>query len=203
MVIKGNKYGFADRKGLVFINIEFDYNRSSMLSQKFKNGQVIAEKNNKQGLIDKTGKYLTAKDYERIEPFSEGYAAVQKKNKWGYMDDKMKLQIQYLYQSADEFNNGIAKVLDKNGKIGFINQKGKTVISFIFDGADKFINGFCLVEIENKKGIIDLSGALIIACELDKIAPYYGSSILKLEKNSKLAYYNLLSQGYLWKEEGY
>lgn len=202
MVIKENKYGFADRQGIVFIPIEYDYTGNSMVSLKYLNGLTVAEKNKKQGLIDKKGKYVTTKNFDRIKPFSEGLAANQRKDKWGYIDEKAKVQIQYLYKSADEFINGIAKVTDKNGKIGFINRSGKTAINFLFDEADIFKNGLCTVLIDEKKGIIDASGVWILPCEFDSIIQINGS-VLKLEKNSKIAYYNILNREYFWKEIGF
>lgn len=202
MVVNEGKYGFSDKHGSVFIPVEYDYSGTSMLSTKFKNGWVVAEKNKKQGLIDKTGKYVTSKDFNKIEPFSEDLAAVQHKDKWGYIDRKMKLQIQYKYLSAGNFIEGIAKVVDKSKKIGFINHSGKVAIDFLFDEAADFKNGLCNVIIEDKMGIIDYTGTSIIPCELDAITPV-NSTVLKLEKNSKMAYYNLLTREYFWKEEGF
>ncbi|MES2590406.1 MAG: WG repeat-containing protein [Bacteroidota bacterium] len=202
LVVNEGKYGFADKNGTVFIPLEYDYSGTSMLSIKFKNGWAVAEKNRKQGLIDKTGKYITPKDFNKIEPFSEDLAAVQRKDKWGYIDRKMKLQIQSKYLSAGNFIEGIAKVVDKSKKTGFINHSGKVAIDFLFDEAADFKNGLCNVIIEDKMGIIDYTGTSIIPCELDAITPV-NITVLKLEKNSKMAYYNILTREYFWKEEGF
>lgn len=62
---------------------DYDHSGNFMLLLKFKNGLAVAEKNKKQGLINKMGIYVTTKNFDRIEPFSEGLACVQRKNKWG------------------------------------------------------------------------------------------------------------------------
>ena len=154
--------------------------------------------------FDKSGKYFTAKDYDRIEPFTEGLAPVMKKDKWGYIDEKLKLQIPYTYQSAREFNDCVAPVF-KNNKIGFINKSGKVVVDFLFDEADDFAhfkNGLCVVMLEEQMGLVDLSGKLIVPCEIDIITEFR-ENVFKFEKKSKIAYFNSLSRTYIWKEEGY
>lgn len=202
LVVNENKYGFADKDGQLFIPLDYDYNGTYMSSFKFKNGVAVAEKNKKQGLINKAGKYVTPKDFVRIEPFHEGLAAAKKKEKWGYIDEKMKVQIPYNFSAANEFNNGMAKVADKNGSIGFIDKSGKPLIDLQFDEAGTFKNGWCTVVIDEKSGIIDPTGSWILPCELDVIAQVKGN-ILRLEKNSKLAYFNIHNRNYFWKEEGF
>lgn len=203
LLVKDTKYGFADRNGNVFIPLDYDYNGSSIATIKFENGAVTAEKHKKQGLIDKTNKYITAKDFVRIEPYSEGLAAAKKKEKWGYIDEKQKVQIQYNFLSAESFIDGMAKVKDKSGKTGFIGHNGKPIIDFSFDEAGVFKNGLCDVVIDEKTGFIDAQGTWIIPCEMDAVTPLYGGAVLKLEKNSKLAYFSVFRKTYFWKEYGF
>ncbi|MFY9311272.1 MAG: WG repeat-containing protein [Bacteroidia bacterium] len=202
LVVNDNKYGFTDKDGNLFIPLDYDYNGTYMATFKFKNGVAVAEKNKKQGLINKAGKYVTPKDFARIEPFSEGLAAAKKKEKWGYIDEKMKVQVPYNFSAANEFISGMAKVTDKNGNIGFIDKSGKPVIELQFDEAGTFKNGWCTVVIDEKTGIIDLAGSWILPCELDVITQVK-ENILRLEKNSRLAYFNILTRNYFWKEEGF
>ena len=202
LVVKDNKYGFADESGKLIIPIEYDYNSSYLSVLKFKNGYAIAEKNKKQGLINKAGKYVTPKDFIRIDPFNEGLAAVKKKDKWGYIDEKIKVTIPYNYSVADEFRSGMAKVTNKNGKVGFIDKAGKTVIEFQFDEVGVFKNNWCTVAIDGKTGVIDYTGSWILPCELDALT-VIENNILRLEKNAKFAYYNISEKRYVWKEQGF
>ena len=155
-------------------------------------------------MIDITGKYVTAKDFDRIEPFSEGFAPVMKKDKWGFIDEKMKLVVSYTYHSVQQFEDCISSVT-KNNKIGFINKSGKVVIDFLYDESDDFAhfnNGLCVVMLDEKMGLVDLSGKLVVPCEMDVVANEKGN-IFKFEKNSKIAYYNSATRSYIWKEVGY
>jgi hypothetical protein len=182
------------------IPLEFDFTGQSMLSLKFKNEMVVAEKNKKQGLIDKTGKYITGKDYDRIGVFSDGLAAVEKKDKWGYIDKKLKLQIPFNYQSAEEFKDSIAKVTNKSGQVGFINIYGKMVIDLLYDDAQHMDNGYTIITVNDKKGLVNRNGKIVIPWDCEAITEV-NDRILKIEKNSKFAYYNTLTGGYFWKED--
>jgi hypothetical protein len=165
---------------------------------------VVAIKNKKQGLIDSMGNYVLAKRFEKIQPLSEGLAAIQKNNKWGYVNMASKEIIPCIYQTAGDFKNALAVVM-KNGKVGFVNQVGKVVINFMYDEATNF-NAFgqywSLVTLSNKVGIINMNGVEIIPCEMDEIEKE-DIHLLKIQKDSKMAYFDIISNLYLWKEEGF
>ena len=204
MIVKELKYGFADRHGRIVIPLDFEYSNRLIAPPYFINGFAVAEKKQMQGLIDTTGKYITAKNFERIDVFSEGLAAIQKKEKWGYLNSSAKVQIPYTYETAGYFKNNLARVT-KKGKIGFINKEGKVVIDFLYDEAtnfDMFERPWSLVTKNNKKGIIDEIGREIISCEMDDIKSEE-MNLLKVEKKSKIAYFDMKKKSFLWKEEGF
>ena len=95
----------------------------------------------------------------------------------------------------------MAKV-KKNDKVGFIDKAGKSVIGFNYDEAEDFKNRLSVVTIDDKLGFIDNSGNTVIPCEWDTITNLTGS-IIKVEKNKKIAYYNIKDLEYIWKEEGF
>jgi hypothetical protein len=88
------------------------------------------------------------------------------------------------------------------GKTGFINPKGEQVVPATYDEAADFKNGISIVIFGEKKGVLDLSGKLIIPCEMDEIETA-GNGMLKLEKNGKSAYFNLTFQKQIWMEAGF
>jgi hypothetical protein len=70
------------------------------------------------------------------------------------------------------------------------------------EGFSQLSNGLCAVMLEDKIGFVDLSGKFIVPCEIDNVDKV-NVNVLKFEKNSKIAYYNILTRNYIWKEEGY
>lgn len=204
MIVKDKKYGFADRTGRIVIPVQYDYSDHFKLPAVFKNGYVVTEKNKKQGLIDSLGKEIIPKNFDRIEPLSEGLAAIQKKGKWGYIDSTSKMKIPCTFQTAFSFKKGLARV-SKKDRIGFINQKGKVMIDFAYQEATDFTafgKDWSIVTRNNKLGIIDKDGVEIISCEADDIQKE-DDHLLRIEKNSKIGYYDLLKGSYIWQEEGF
>jgi len=49
---------------------------------------------------------------------------------------------------------------------------------------------------------MDITGKLIIPCEMDEITEA-GKGMMKVEKNEKIAYYNILLQKQVWTEIGF
>ena len=84
-------------------------------------------------------------------------------------------------------------------------QQGKIIIDFIYDEASDFgVFGrdWSLVTLNDKLGIIDRTGNEIIPSEMDDIQKE-DSHLLKMEKDSKIAYYDLIKGAFLWKEVGF
>ena len=89
--------------------------------------------------------------------------------------------------------------------IGFINQVGKVIINFMYDeatGFDAFGKYWSLVSVNNKAGVIEMNGAEIIPCEMDGIE-MEDVHLLRMDKGSKMAYFNTSTNSYVWKEEGF
>ena len=68
--------------------------------------------------------------------------------------------------------------------------------------ATDFKNGISMVVLAGKRGIMDTTGKLLIPCEMDEIIEA-GKGMMKVEKNQKTAYYNILLQKQVWAEAGF
>ena len=188
LIAKDKKFGFADASGNIVIPVKYDYSIEMSAANGFQNGFAKIEQNKKRVLIDKTGKVIIPCEYNDIRNFSEDLCAV-KKGKWGFIDKTKKQKINFQFESAGDFSKGLAQVKIKN-KIGFINQQGVFIIPADYMNATDFNNGITIVTCGEKKGILDSTGNFLIACEMDQIE-VKESSMFKLEKNGKNAYYNL------------
>ena len=207
VIVKEKKFGFADESGKIVIPIKFDYSPEISAAKGFQNGMAKAEQNKKRGLIDRTGKFIVPCEFDDIRAYSHELCAV-KKGKWGYIDKNKKQKISCQFDYAWDFapsipsgSGGLARVKIK-GKTGFINTKGELIMLPAYDEATDLVNNISITTLLGKKGVLDASGKLIIPCEMDEITRV-GTGVIKLEKNSKTAYYNLPLQKQVWAETGF
>ncbi len=118
------------------------------------NVRVVGKKINEQktyksckySFIDKTGKLITSRKFERVKNFSEGLAAVQIGSKWGFINKQGKIVISpqfgdgsYFYEIGS-FSDGLAR-FKQNKLWGYIDKQGNVIIPPKFEDADDFSDG--------------------------------------------------------------
>lgn len=130
-------------------------------------------------IINLDGEIVVNNEYELIERFSEGLAKVKKDGKYGFIDNKENVVIPFIYSGAKSFKEGLAPVR-RNGLYGFINHKGRVVINFKFHDALQFENGFAKIRLnkQNKWGVIDKNGVVIVDCNYKHIDLYTPGKII-------------------------
>ena len=106
------------------------FNAELSRNKKDNEGLANVTKNDKHGLIDKTGKEVIPVQYDNYIYFSEELAEVRQGDKWGYIDKTGKVVIDFQYNSAKHFNGGFAQVV-KDGKITYIDKTGKESYDFV------------------------------------------------------------------------
>ena len=133
------------------------------------------------GLIDKTGKQITAHDYAVIKPpyFSEGLAPVRIIRRFAFIDKTGTLVIppgstrykDMTFEDASHFQEGLAAVR-VHGKWGYIDKTGTMVISPQFSEAENFAEGLSPVKLGKKYGYIDKTGKMIIPAAYENAYMY-------------------------------
>jgi hypothetical protein len=89
-----------------------------------------------------------------------------------------------------------------DGLWGYINDAGEVVIPAEFDEAADFHAGVAIVKRGAFKCVIDKDGEYLIACAMDEIISLDGD-ILRLEKENKMAYFDLRTKKYMWQPVGF
>ena len=139
--------------------------RNVDFSEDFYEGMAQAEKNEKWGYIDKTGRIAIACEWSLCRRFSEGLAAVKNDNgKWGFVDKTGRLVISCQWSEAwsGKFSEGLASVADDNDKCGFIDKTGKVVIPCQWVQVNDFEDGVAWVCIgEGQWRLIDKTGRYV------------------------------------------
>lgn len=129
------------------------------------------------GLINKEGKIVSELKYSVDFRFTEDGLAANNDTttgKSGYVDNTGKVAIDFKYDRTDGFYNGLAVVGDK-GELKVIDKKGnelrtlKKGISY-----STFNEGLAAISEDNKTGLIDINGNVIIepSKDFDVIMPF-------------------------------
>lgn len=174
----GYKYGYINTSGEWVIEPTFEIGASMKIggeydfSEKdFSSGYVAIQKEDKYGVMDKSGKMVLDYKYAFIGKFSEGLAPAKKDSLYGYMDIKGNWIIKPKYNGAEMFSHGLAAV--SKGPFleelwGFIDHSGKEVIpltiygNYNFTQPLKFWDGVvaCMIE-KDIFGYINRAGKVI------------------------------------------
>lgn len=174
----GYTYGYINTKGEWVIEPTFEIGASIKMGgeydfsdKNFSGGYVAVSKDNKYGVMDKTGKLVLDYSLAFIGKFSEGLAPAKKDSLFGYIDIKGNWIVNPKYNGAEAFNSGLAAVSKGpflEEKWGFINHKGQEVIpltiyaNYTFMAPMKFWDGLvpCYIE-KNVFGYMDRTGKVV------------------------------------------
>lgn len=136
------------------------------------------------GYIDRSGKTVIKRQYERAWDFSEGLAPVfigTIQGKWGYIDTKGEIAIDPQFLVASPFSEGLAFVVIRDGADhdGYIDKTGKLIISLphsntASDENVDFHEGLAVIPSSNWStgwplaGYIDKTGKTVIKAGFEK-----------------------------------
>ena len=101
------------------------------------------------GYINRSGQFVIAPQFFKVQDFSDGLAAVQKNQdgQWGFIDKSGTVVIEPAFESVEPFSEGLAGV-EKNDRWGFINRKGEVVVQPQYSSVTKFSEGRAAVQQE-------------------------------------------------------
>ena len=127
---------------------------------------------------------------EQNDIFEEGLLAVSKNGYYGYINEKGEEIIPFIFNRATAFYRGIAIVQDNQSRANLINKQGELLVengytTIYRDNDTKF---FIVVD-EDKYGLLDIKGDIIVDLIYDDIEPFYeGLAVVK--KDNKYGYIN-------------
>ncbi|MBQ8472679.1 MAG: WG repeat-containing protein [Bacilli bacterium] len=161
---KNNLYGLINTYFEEIIPCEYQKNEFLSLikkKQQLKNTKLkdlnISKQDGMTGYVDKTGKLVIPRNYQKGYAFSENLACVKEDGVFGFIDKTGVYQILPIYEGANSFSFGLAPV-KKDSKWGYINKYGEEIISFIYDSATPFYSNYALVSLDGKYYFIDTTG---------------------------------------------
>ena len=176
--------GFIDYSGKEIIPCIYDeeYDISA-----FKNGVAIVVKDDKSGLIDKTGKMIFLPQKYEISYFYTDCAKIEKNSLYGLINKMGEIITPCVYNRIEHFNEGIAVIYKKGEGYGYVDVTGKIISPCIYESAYDFHEGMAKVKKDKKYGYIDKTGKIVIPCIYDYIDKFYnGLAIVEKDEASGL-----------------
>lgn len=127
---------------------------------RFKEGlAMVRTKDCKVGFIDKTGRFAIKPQFDDAKyGFSEGLVGAAIGKKWGFIDKTGKFVINPQFEYVDKFSGGLASAGNVSWINGYIGRDGKFVIPPQFSYGYPFSNNNALVDVNEKKFLIDRTG---------------------------------------------
>ncbi|HZV68139.1 MAG TPA: WG repeat-containing protein [Saprospiraceae bacterium] len=158
-----NKWGFISKEGKMTVKPVYD--GVGMFSE----GLAAVNKNGLWGFINQDGEIVVTPTYKSVWAFHERKARVHPFDQPGqFIDKEGKTLKGDGWSAADDFSDGRARV-KVGDSFGYIDTAGMIVIQAIYTRGWNFKNGICIVEYEDKLGVIDLKGTYILQPGFDFI----------------------------------
>ena len=172
------KYGYLNRKGEV--EIPFRYENESYF---YNSGLAIASRNGMYGFINMEGKEIIPIVFEKADQsMNDSLVLALKNSKWAFYSNDGTRETDFKYDEvintyikvdnrtkSSFFGNGLALV-KKDKQWAYLNTDLEEVVPFgTYDVAEPFQNNLGIVAKNNKYGIIDKFGNVIVPLKYDLI----------------------------------
>jgi hypothetical protein len=180
----GSQWGFIDEDGRFLVQPRF-----SEVSD-FVGGYAPVRTSAGWGYVNRQCKLVIPPQYEEASPFSEGLAPVSKGGKWGYINTLGAFVISPQFDDAAMFSEGIAAVR-RGARMTYILRDGKPLTDSLFDRAETFRYGRAAVMSENRWGVLDSFGHLIVPFQFEDISSQYSEGLAAAKSNGKWGFIDL------------
>lgn len=204
LVSKDKKWAFFSNNGKQLTNFQYDKvidipvsNDKTHYSTYFKGGLAIVYFDNQPQLVNKNMKVIVpVGKYDYIESLNKnGFGIVAKNNKYGIIDNKGNEIIRLEYDKIEHpkrYSNILELfVSEKNGTLQIFDENIKLIKDNILDYSwdkidfdDYYLDVLLLKDNQNKFGIIDETGKIIIPFEFEELRPFDGQETTIAKKNN-------------------
>ena len=156
IVKEGSLYGVIDHGGVPIIPCKYSW----IWYEEEANVYVVEFEDERWGLLDENGKYLSNAYFDELDGFYDGLAPACVNGKYGFINKDGRVVIDFQYEDAECFSDGFAAV-KMNGKYGYIDTKGRLVSGCRYDSAGDFDGETAVVKINGMEWLLGASGELL------------------------------------------
>jgi len=172
--LKKGLWGFISKTGKEVIPCKYD-------GLVYSKGFLIVTQNEKQGLLDNTGKEIIPVVNKNVFLFDkDGFSWIIVDDNKNYYYHKSGLK----FDTKTDFENGTATV-SLNKKYGLIDKNAHFVVPYKYDKIENFHDGFAIVSLNGKSGQINSKGVEKIPCKYDKVYLLEKGRALALRDNKQ------------------
>lgn len=159
---KDGKKGLLDNTGAVIL--ESEYKGIKAISEKYENGYIVKDSNNKYGVINWNKTVAVENKYDDIKPiYSNGnYYVVKENEKWKIVDTVGGSYLEGKFDDIKSINDDFAVIKEKN-KYGVVSiLDGENVIDASYEDIIYTSNSKYIIKSNGKYGIMDTEGTKLI-----------------------------------------
>ncbi len=169
---KDGKLGLTDNIGSIII--ENEYKKIEPISDKYENGYIVTDSNNKMGIINRDKSIAVEIKYEDIKQiYADGKYVVKESKKWQIIDNEKNIYLKDKFDDVVSIN-GDKVIVKNNDKFGVIDLNGETKISVKYQDMSYLFEDKYIFEQNGKYGVINLEGE-------ELIKPIYESLIYRAD----------------------
>lgn len=181
-LVKDNgKWGFIDTLGNTVIDIKYE------VASNFSKGAAMVRLNNKFFLINKKGQAVGSNLYDAAGNPGNGTFPVQKNKLVGLIDSKGNTIIDFKYTSILYMSDERVWA-SKDGKWGLLDNKGNALSEFIYQGAYDFESGFSRVVLNDKVGVVNKAGKIIVPAAYKSLSTIHKNTVLGIKPAESVIY---------------
>lgn len=163
---KDGKKGVVDNSGNVII--ENKYKDISSLTEKYEDGYIVKDDNNKYGVINYNKKQVLECKYDKIENiYGNGMYVVKSGNEVQVINTEGKVILNKGFDQIISLDTNI--LIKKSNKYGVVSNEGEELLKAEYDDLKYLYSGNYIAKKDNKYGVINTLGEVILDFKYEKI----------------------------------
>ena len=160
ITVRGNKKGLVDSKGSIIISNE--YKNIEKLTNKYENGYIIENDQNKFGVISYNKKIVLECKYDEIKNvYGDNSYVVKENDKLKIVDSQGNSYLEGKFEDIISINNENI-VIKTNSKIGVVKKTGEQLIPAEYDELKYLFSNNYIAKKDNKYGVINLENNTLL-----------------------------------------
>jgi hypothetical protein len=189
LVKENNRFGYIDKSGKVVLDINY---KDAYDFDKGMAPAIFGDTNNNPywGWIDTLGHVVIQARYQNVSTFFNDTAYVCLNGLWGMIDRGGKYLVEPSFPNRPPGFYRSLMLIHENNKFGFRNAyTNEILIPAQYDNADDFKNGYAKVCLNNKWGLIDMMGKVVVEIKYDFAEPF-SDGLAQVTANNKKGFVN-------------
>ena len=168
MIEKNGKFGLCDDTGNIIINP--DYKKIEKIGEDYKNGYIVANENNKHGIMGFDKNKILEVKYDDVKSIcGEELYAVKENGKYIIVNKSGEKKVNKEFEDVLEIGKDNIIACTSKDKYGVIDMNGETKISFDYESLEGTNGNYYIAKKEGKYGVVNLDGNVSLGFESTSI----------------------------------